>query len=213
LYCQNCGAINDDNSRFWAECGNPINNVSAPYNNYNNANYSNNNQANVNNQQVSKPANAKKNKTGLIILIVVIAVFGFLAATVVGLVILFHFVLGGDLSVSDVKNSKLYGYSSEVTIGEAFDDYFDDGSWDSYTIDDGTVSVVDYTAEVETYDDEEIEFTISFVHDEDDEDGEFSLQSIRIENYETGEYNEYYGLDMDSIMYSIYNGTDIDWYW
>ena len=202
MFCQNCGAKNEDNSKFCAECGNVINNIgiSQPYSD-------SVNMFSENNSGTSSSYIVPKKKVSPILLVLVIAVF----ATVI--IIILNVVYGTDLSISDVKNGMLYGYSSDTTVGDALDDYFGDGEWESYTIENGSVSVVDYTADATTYDYEDIEITISFAYDESCEDDEFYLQYIGIESYDSGQYKEFYGYDMDSIMHSIYDGSEIEYYW
>ena len=86
------------------------------------------------------------------------------------------FGFGGNIST--VKNGTFYAYP-DVKIGKAFNDFFNDPEWDSYTDNNGD-EIVEFTGEC-TYYDEPAEAKIIFIVNEDDT---FDVDYITID----GEY-------------------------
>lgn len=110
--------------------------------------------------------NGKKKIIGIVI--------GCVLAAVVAVV-----VLTGLFStdyVELVKTGTLKSYPDE-TIGEAFEDFFSDGEWESFESKKGMV--VQFTGGC-TYADEDVECVVQFLIDEDDEE-EFELYTVEVE--------------------------------
>lgn len=169
MFCYKCGAQIEDSNIFCTQCGTKLNDI--PTNNTN---------------QVVETTH--KNKVVKIVVIVFIV----LIIAIVGISI--HASNVSYLTVDDVKNGVLYGYENE-TIGEAFEDYFYDCSWNSFVVngDDDLIDVVEFTGYIYDYNYEKSKVLIQFVHDYsiDDDIDEFEIYCLKIndeyfDEYETG---------------------------
>lgn len=74
---------------------------------------------------------------------------------------------------NNISNSYLNSYSETITIGKAFDAFFSDGKWSSYS--EGAINYIDYTGTC-MYGDEQAEMIIRFWHS----DIEFRVEEIYI---------------------------------
>ncbi len=111
--------------------------------------------------------NGKKKK------IIGIVIGGVLAAIIA--VVVLVFLLSPDY-VETVKTGTLNAYPDE-TVGEAFEDFFSDGEWESFESSKGMV--VQFTGGC-TYYDEDVECVVQFLIDEENED-EFEIYTVEIE--------------------------------
>lgn len=181
MFCYKCGAQVEDNTIFCTQCGTKLNDISTS-----------------NTHQVVETTH--KNK----IIKIVVIVFIVLVIALVGILIYANSV--SYLTVDDVKNGVLYGYEDE-TIGEAFEDYFYDYSWNSFVSnDDGNlVDVVEFKGYIYDYNYEKYKVLIQFVHDysTDDDIDEFEVYCLRIDN----EYFDKY--DIGIIIDCIYTDENI----
>ena len=169
MNCTKCGNKIQDGAKFCNVCGERIN-VENHQNNEDQNNQPNVNlnkdEANVKEGKVAPPP-AKKNKT----LKVVIGVIVVLIAAI-GIASL----AGESEEVSCVKNGYFEAYPSESgypSIGEAFDDYFSDPSWESFTSEEG-MEIVQFDGGF-TYYDDDTDCSLQFqVYD----DGSFEIYAV-----------------------------------
>jgi len=119
---------------------------------------SNNSQINTTRNKISqniypkiecKRSKKKKHKFRNTVIIVITLI-------VIAMVIVLNINL---LSVDDVKNSEIHNYN--ITFGEAFDSYFENGSWKTFTNTSEIVDVVEFIG----YDEKGKKYTIQFIND------------------------------------------------
>ena len=95
-------------------------------------------------------------------------------------------LLGGN--ANNIKNSYLTQYSSTITIGEAFDEFFSSEKWKNY--EEGTQEYVDFSG-VCYYNDEKVTIVITFLINEDN----FVIDSVTMDGRELYLIEEYALLD------------------
>ena len=99
-------------------------------------------------------------------------------------------LLGGN--ANNIKNSYLTQYSSTITIGDAFEDFFSSGKWKNY--EEGIQEYVDFSG-VCYYDGEEVTVVITFLINEDS----FVIDSI------TKNGRELYPIEEYALLEAIYS--------
>lgn len=85
-------------------------------------------------------------------------------------------------TIYDVKNGVLHGYGDE-TIGEAFEDYFYDCSWDSYILRDGnnSIDMVEFTGYIYDCKYDWVKVLVQFEYDgSDDTANDINIYCIKI---------------------------------
>lgn len=173
MFCYKCGAQIEDSNIFCTQCGTKLNDI--PTNNTN---------------QVVETTH--KNK----VIKIVVIVFIVLIIAIVGIFIYASNV--SYLTVDDVRNGILYDYPDE-TIGEAFEDYFYNCSWDSFIVKDGdnSIDVVEFTGYIYDCNYNMSKVLVQFIHDNSiDTANDFEIYCIKIGD----DYFDYYG-DILSTIY------------
>lgn len=162
MYCNKCGNEIKEGAKFCNSCGSHVNNTSADM-------ISQNMQSDAETKPVKKSSGYKKFLIGTLVVIALIFVWAFADF--------------GSLSVSDVKKSQLNGYDN-LTIGKAFDEYFDDTSWEAFKTESG-IAVVEFQGTFdykgptsETY---ASRATVQFAQDPDVSTDYFYVHSIKID--------------------------------
>ncbi|MBR1527869.1 MAG: zinc-ribbon domain-containing protein [Oscillospiraceae bacterium] len=159
MFCKNCGRELDDGVKFCDGCGSPVN-------------YDNNVIAQES-PVTSTESIVKANFPFKKIIIPVAGVIGVLV-----LLFIIGVMTSPSLTVEEVKKSQLNGYNT-ITIGKAFDHYFDNTSWEDFNSEEG-LGVVEFKGECKygLYDPYDATVTIQFVRDPDVDDDSFYIYSI-----------------------------------
>lgn len=162
MYCKNCGNETKEGAKFCNNCGSPVNNTGADMT-FQNV------QGDAAAQPVKKGSAYKKFLIGALIVIALIFVL---------------FFWGSDsLSVNDVKKSCLDGYEI-LTIGKAFDEYFDNTSWEAFKTESG-ISIVEFQGDFDykgpVSENYESHATVQFAKDPDIDTDYFYVDCIAID--------------------------------
>lgn len=197
MYCPNCGADNNNVDKYCCECG---------------AQLWNRTTSSVNQEPVlqsNAPGSLDRypypNRKKKIIIV---------TAIIAAVILFFVWALSPDLSVRDVKKGKLNGYQSK-TVGDAFENYFDNCSWDAFTAeDDDSISVVEFIGYTDSYSDGRIkvlvQFTQNSVYDEDDE---FRIYTAQLSSSSTGELTYLNDYELNDMLDAVYYGGTFEWQW
>ena len=114
---------------------------------------------------------------------------------VAALVLLNQDFNGGDTWKSNnISVSYLSEYSTEITVGQALDNFFSDGKWSTYK--EGGLEYVDYTGTC-LLNEEEVSVLIRFWS----EDDEFRVDKVMIDGIEVSQITQYAMLE---IIYEVY---------
>lgn len=175
-----------------------------------------NQKANENSKIVMKNSSSRNKKilTGCLAVVVLIVVF-------IGTTIVISSFIGSSLSVDDVKKSQLDGYDN-ITIGKAFDNYFENESWEEFQSDSG-MNIVEFQGDCQYAPGEisplDIHVTVQFVQDPDiDEDyfyiygmwldvtDENANEYMKVKNYSLSD------IERTDFIYAIYNNNNNNYF-
>lgn len=189
MFCKNCGRELVEGVKFCDGCGLPMNNNIMP----------------------PPIISAETVKTSFPFKKIIAPV-----AAVIGVLMLL-FIIGmmgsSSLTVEEVKKSQLEGYNT-LTIGKAFDHYFDNTSWEDFNSEEG-MGVVEFKGECQygLYDTYDATVTIQFVRDPDVDDDTFYIHSIFFSiMYEEDSPYEFKLNDYaeDYFIQTVYSGNILD---
>lgn len=130
-----------------------------------------------------------------------------IAAIAVVVIILFLIIIGSGDAVSDIKDSMLPEYSEEITIGEAFENFFYKPSWSSY--ESGDDEVVVFNGYVYTDLEEKVKVTMKMIKDEE----KIRWEEVILYNADDGETTYLTDLELESLLNAIYEGGIFSWVW
>lgn len=131
-------------------------------------------------QKYNSMKKARKYSTVIIIVCSVLAIVLVIAAISGGV---------GDSKVDGVKNAYLESYSSDITIGEAFNEFFADPTWESYS--ENGIDYVKFAGECTFYGSDAL-MVVIFEYMENDwfRVNDIKLNGISLNNYEEDEILE-----------------------
>ena len=178
MFCKKCGNQIAENQKFCASCGAVIE------------------MQETNNSAETKFTEKNKSKKKIVIIGVVVAV-----------VVFFFFVFGSGDAVSDLKDSTLPAYSEDITIGEAFENFFFDPSWSSYESE--GMDVVVFNGYVEEESGDEIKVTIEMIVSDDS----IKWEEVILYNSNSGETTYLTDLELESLLNAVYENGTFSWYW
>lgn len=170
MKCSKCGNEIKDGAKFCNICGEKLNTESSQPNVNLNKDEGIVKEGSTVKAEVVKPPK-KKNKT-------LIAVIGVIVVLIVGIA-LASMGTSETEKVSTVKDGYFYDYTEEdgyTDVGTAFDNYFADGTWKTFTADDDS-EIVEFNGTC-LYLDEEANCSIQF---EIGEDNTFNVRSMEID--------------------------------
>lgn len=126
---------------------------------------------------------------------------------VVVVVILLLCILGSGDPVSDIKNSTLPAYSEDITIGEAFEDFFSHPSWS--LCDENDKDVVVFKGYFYEESGDKIKITMEMTMRED----KLKWEEVVLYNTDSGDTTYLTDLELESLLNAIYEDGTFTWYW
>ena len=177
MYCMKCGRELKNEWNICPACGTPTNVQTNTGNYYN---------------------QKKKGLSKIIIAIVAI----FIVAIFIAIL-----ALGKGDVISEVKDSTLPYYSEEVTIGEAFDSYFDSPKWSTY--EQGGKEVICFSGFVYSRADDKIKVTMEMSMNGDT----LMWDEVILYNVDEGDTTYLTDLELESLLNAIYEGGSFTWVW
>jgi predicted nucleic acid-binding Zn ribbon protein len=178
MFCKKCGNQMMENEKFCTSCGTAVQE-----------------NENVNTSEIQVKSKNKSKKKIIII--------GVVAAI---LIFCFCFLESGDV-VSDLKDSTLPSYSEDITIGEAYENFFTDPSWSSCETD--GLDVVVFNGYFYEESGEKIKATIEMSMGEDS----IKWEEVVLYNIDSGDTTYLTDLELESLLNAIYENGTFSWYW
>lgn len=177
MFCKKCGNQMMENEKFCTSCGTAVEGTE--------------------NITAAETQTSSKNKSKKIVIIgIAVVILAF-----------FFFVFGSGDAVSDLKDSTLPSYSEDVTIGEAFENYFSEPSWSSYETDDSDVVVFNGYFDEESGD--RIKITIEMTMNDDS----LKWEEVVLYNTNSGDTTYLNDLELEGLLNAIYENGTFSWYW
>ena len=192
-YCTKCGTSLGDSYEFCVKCGMNQSKTNAQMRNelYRD-----------NRSDVEVHKNQQNIKQVLIILLIIGAVF-------IGLVMTTILIVGMAASdpVSDLKNSTLPSYSRDITIEEAFEDFFINPEWSTY--ESGEDDIVVFKGVIYSDEGDKIVVTMEMLAIE----GYVEWKEIVLYNADEGNTTRLTNSERESLLNAIYEDGNFSWYW
>ena len=122
-------------------------------------------------------------------------------------VLLLVLITRGNDAISDIKESTLPSYSEDLTIGEAFENFFVEPSWSTYESEDADVVV--FNGFVYSDSDEKIKVTMEMLMYEES----LEWQNVILYNVDMGTTTYLTDLELESLLNAIYENGTFSWVW
>lgn len=205
MFCKNCGRQLEDHAKFCDECGSMTEQTNTQESTYVQSSASGTNPVQQGAGQTGIFPQKTKKKTGIVI--------GAIIAAIALILVVVFFVLGSSpLSIDDVKEGHLLGYPSK-NIGEAFEGYFNNCTWDAFqAADDDAVSVVQVAGYTSTSDGDQVKVLVQFTHDADlDEENAFNIYIVELTSKSQSTYLD--DDELEDMLDAVYYGGGFSWSW
>ena len=177
MYCARCGKEIKDEWKICPACGEPI-------------------ESHGINSSIENKSLGKKKPRKAIIVTVVVAVL-----------LVFVLSFGEDDVISDIKSYTLPTYSEEITIGDAFEDYFFEPRWTTYESDDADGVIFNGFIYSDVGD--KIKVTMEMLMYEQS----IKWQEVTLYNVNNGTTTYLTNLELESLLSAIYEGGTFSWIW